>query len=173
MAKINIKLSNGEMSEVEVTMAELLTLMNGVPEKTTKVKVPATVYVATTTKAKRGPRGPYKATVTKGYPKSLRQWTQRDIVEIGKIILGGLDDHSGLSKAVRSYVKSRADVRKRSDATIYTMTSDIKGYLRTGNVDRIPNKTKVALDEANIFPPSVRRSTLKDLLPSIKEVQEA
>lgn len=106
---------------------------------------------------------PKVPTAKKGTKKIRHQtpWSDRDIVGVGKIIRDNIDLNSGVTTLVRKFLRTDADVKDRTEATIASCTSDIKLYLKTGDRKRANGKVRSVLDAHGIFP--VVKSNYLDL----------
>lgn len=155
--KATLTLKNGVQVNFECQPSELSTVLSGfdnvskaVREDITNVKVPG-VKIPT---AKKG-----------AYHKARLQtpWTDRDILAIGKIIYENLHLNSGITTLVRKYIRNDADVRNRTEATLASVTSDIKLYLRTGDKKKANGKVRSVLDAHGIFPKPIVKSNYLNL----------
>ena len=84
--------------------------------------------------------------------KKFVHWTDRDIVEVGKIVRNNVGLTKGISNRVKEYVRNRADEKNRGDATLYSVTSDLKLYFLGENSSRITDKMKSVLTKAGVLP---------------------
>ena len=92
-----------------------------------------------------------KSRKTPAGKKKIEHWTDRDFVEISKIVRDNIHGR-GISTLVKGYIKKNGDTRVRSTPTIYSTTSSIKQYLTGENSTRLGPKMKGVLTRAGIFP---------------------
>ena len=144
--KATLTLKNGVQVNFECQASELSTVLAGLDNVSKAVREDITNVKAPTVKI---------PTAKKGSNHKVRlqtPWTDRDIVGVGKIIHDNLDMNSGVTTLVRKFIRTEADVRNRTEATIASCTSDIKLYLRTGDKKRANGKVRSVLDAHGIFP---------------------
>lgn len=106
--------------------------------------------------------------VVKVTPKSVKRvtkatrgnipWSEKDIIAIGTIVRDNIKLHSGISLIVSRYLRNNGDHRNRTKATIYTVTCDIKRYLKTGKKKGISKNILTTLDKGGIRPELSRPS---------------
>lgn len=143
--KATLTLKNGTLVNFECSISEFPTVLSALDNVS---KAPKTV-------AQAGETSNITALLSKKkskYPRKTTPWTDRDIIEIGKIVSANLQLESGLTDLVKKYVRTNADVRNRTDATLYSITSEIKLYLRTGDKKRASKKIQGILNAVGIFP---------------------
>lgn len=88
----------------------------------------------------------------KHYKKKHKQnevWSENDIIGIAKIVRENLQMKSGLSSIIKTYIRKLADNRQRNTSTIYTITSDLKSYLR-GNKESVGHRIRTILEREGI-----------------------
>jgi hypothetical protein len=100
-------------------------------------------------------------------------WSDRDIVNIAKIVRSNIDTKDSMAAIVKKYIVADGDHKARTDATIYTMSGDLRRYLSTGDERMIGKKFLRVLKDAGVTP--VTKSATASFLsePRRITVQEA
>ncbi len=142
--KATLTLKNGTLVSFECHAAELSTVLAGLDNVS---KAPKTLSEA-------GEASNITALLTKKkkYPRKTTPWSDKDITEIGRIVKNNLNLNSGITKYVQKYIRTNGDVRNRTEATLYSITSDIKSYLKTGEDKFASKKIRGILNGAGITP---------------------
>lgn len=146
--KATLTLKNGVQVNFECQASELSTVLAGfdnvskaVKEEVVNIKTPS--FSTTNKKVKKLKQTP---------------WSEKDILGVGNIVYKNLNLNSGISTLVCNYIRKEGDVRNRTEATLYSITSDIKSYLKTGDKSKTSTKIRSVLDAHGIFPSQMIRS---------------
>ena len=155
MIKGSITLKNSSIVQFECgTAAEFVTLMSSLNGAPVSHSTPA-VNNEMRVKGKGGrPKGSKNG--KRHYRKQV-EWTASDIVGVARIVRENISLKSGLSTIVKSYIRKVAQNKKRSDAVIYSITSDMKQYFR-GDLHAIGKNMTTVLEAAGITPPRSNES---------------
>lgn len=148
--KATLTLKNGTLVNFECHPQELSAVLSGFDNVSKAVREDITNVKTPSVKNQEE-----KRSYTKRGSKPVRKqtpWTERDIIEIGKIISENLYLDTGLTPKVKKYIRTLSDVRNRTDATLASITSEIKLYLRTGDNNRTNGKIRSVLNSHGIFP---------------------